>query len=82
MSVTSKRTLDKVKRLKESVSIDALSKQEIKMLLQGFNQKIYAGVREYVITVLLLDRVMRNTEAIKIRDIDFSIRFDKDSVNC
>lgn len=65
---------DKVKMLKESVSIDALSNQEIKMLLQGFNQKSFEGFRAYVLTVLLLDTGMRNTEAIetKISDIDFS----------
>lgn len=65
---------DRVKLLKESVNVESLKMNEIKLLLSGFNQKTFAGFRAYVLTVLLLDTGMRSAEGIetKISDIDFS----------
>ncbi|MCU5086356.1 tyrosine-type recombinase/integrase [Bacillus cereus] len=64
----------KIKALKEvQDNIEALSIDQLKTLLKQPNQRIYAGFRDYVLTMLLADTGMRISEALNLQqeDIDF-----------
>ncbi|MFJ8452479.1 tyrosine-type recombinase/integrase [Bacillus paramycoides] len=66
--------LKKIKSLKEAQdNIEALSVEQLKTLLKQPNQRTYAGFRDYVLMMLLVDTGMQISEALNLQqeDIDF-----------
>lgn len=64
----------KIKSLKEAQdNIEALSIDQLKILLKQPDQRTYAGFRDYVLMMLLADTGMRISEALNLQqeDIDF-----------
>lgn len=64
----------KIKSLKEAQdNIEALSVDQLKLLLKQPDQRTYAGFRDYVLMMLLADTGMRISEALNLtqEDIDF-----------
>lgn len=70
-----KNPLDKVPFLKKSERVkEMLSEEEIKTILDSFDQTKFDGYRNYIITLLIFDSGIRITEclSIKAEDIDFN----------
>ncbi|MCU4823255.1 tyrosine-type recombinase/integrase [Bacillus cereus] len=66
----------KIKSLKEAQdNIEALSVDQLKILLKQPDQRTYAGFRDYVLMILLADPGMRISEALNLQqeDIDFKM---------
>ena len=65
--------LKNIKLMKNTTQVEGLTMDELKLLLDGFNQDTYAGYRGYLLTLLLADTGMRCGEAINLKwnQIDF-----------
>lgn len=60
-----------LKKKKDEGNIKPASIDDIKILLNSFDKTNYSGLRNYVITLLMLDTGMRTSELIRLKDTDY-----------
>jgi site-specific recombinase XerD len=56
---------------KDDGNIKPASIEDVKILLKSWDQSSFAGFRNYVITLVMLDTGIRTSELIRLRDVDY-----------
>lgn len=73
----------KIKSLKEAQdNIEALSVDQLKILLKQPNQRTYPGFRDYVLMMLLADTGMRISEALNLQQVDIDFKTNVIELKC
>ncbi|MBQ9913556.1 MAG: site-specific integrase [Clostridia bacterium] len=64
-------TTQGIKKKRDDGNIKPASIEDIKKMLDSFDKTTYAGLRNYIITLVMLDTGIRTSELIRLKDNDF-----------
>ena len=63
-----------IKKKRDDGNIKPAKIEDIKVLLNSFDKTTYAGLRNYIITLLMLDTGIRTSEVLRLKNSDFDCK--------
>lgn len=66
-------TTQGIKKKRDDGNIKPATIEDVKVFLTGFDKTIYNGLRDYIITLVMLDTGIRTSEITRLKNSDFDI---------